>query len=152
MHLRRLIFSSQELEDLEVFPGSLNDLGEGDGHSSFTVVHLPFTPFIGNGVPQCFDFCVAKKLIMCCDWRPKRPDAAVFVAAKDDAYASADSTEEIHRYWQGSEIRWLPGGHVSSYIFRMNAFCGAIKDSLAYLIASTPEEMPCMDNSRWPWP
>ncbi|CAD7697002.1 unnamed protein product [Ostreobium quekettii] len=62
--------------------------------------------------------------------RPKRPDAAVFVAARDDAYVSPDSVLEVHRYWEGSEMRWVPGGHVSSFLFQTEAFCGAIKDSV----------------------
>lgn len=33
--------------------------------------------------------------------RPRRPDAAVIVAAKDDAYVSVESVEAVHRYLEG---------------------------------------------------
>ncbi|GMH45352.1 hypothetical protein BSKO_13309 [Bryopsis sp. KO-2023] len=70
--------------------------------------------------------------------RPKRPDAAVFVAAQDDAFASADSIRAVHKYWQGSEIRYISGGHVSAYVFRANCFSQAIKDSFGRLMAANP--------------
>eukprot|EP00210_Caulerpa_lentillifera_P003637 g3472.t1 len=64
---------------------------------------------------------------------PRRPDAAVFVAARNDAYALPDSAKELHQYWKGSELRWVSGGHVSSVLFHARAFCDAIRDSLMKL-------------------
>lgn len=68
--------------------------------------------------------------------RPQRPDAAVFVAARDDAYVTPESIKQLHQHWKGSEIRWVPGGHVSSYVFQRHTFCKAIQDSLQRLTRS----------------
>lgn len=42
---------------------------------------------------------------------PRRPDAAVIVAAESDAYVSTDSVRALHAYWAGSELRLVSGGH-----------------------------------------
>ncbi|KAG7672311.1 hypothetical protein Ndes2526B_g06694 [Nannochloris sp. 'desiccata'] len=61
---------------------------------------------------------------------PRRPDAAVLVAATEDAYVSPQSVLDLHRHLPGSEIRWIPGGHVSSFLMHQPAFRNAIVDSL----------------------
>jgi pimeloyl-ACP methyl ester carboxylesterase len=65
--------------------------------------------------------------------RPQRPDAAVLVAATEDAYVSRQSVEELARHLPGCEVRWVPGGHVSSFLMHQPAFRKAIVDSLARL-------------------
>eukprot|EP00887_Chlorella_sp_A99_P005866 scaffold1.g5866.t1 len=65
--------------------------------------------------------------------RPQRPDAAVLVGATEDAYVSRESILELHRHLTGSEVRWVPGGHVSSFLLHHSAFRQAILDSLARL-------------------
>eukprot|EP00743_Colponemidia_sp_Colp-15_P003362 GILK01003635.1.p1 GENE.GILK01003635.1~~GILK01003635.1.p1 ORF type:complete len:463 (-),score=64.09 GILK01003635.1:28-1416(-) len=52
------------------------------------------------------------------------------VAAMDDAYVPAASTQLLHEYWVGSEVRWVPGGHVSGFLFYASDFVHAIADSL----------------------
>eukprot|EP00198_Chlamydomonas_reinhardtii_P012300 XP_001701637.1 predicted protein [Chlamydomonas reinhardtii] len=37
--------------------------------------------------------------------KPRRTDAAVIVAARDDAYVSRESVQQLHQYWAGSELR-----------------------------------------------
>lgn len=64
---------------------------------------------------------------------PRRPDAAVLVAATEDAYVSPQSVLEMHKHLPGSEIRWVPGGHVSSFLLHQPTFRAAIKDSIAKL-------------------
>jgi pimeloyl-ACP methyl ester carboxylesterase len=64
---------------------------------------------------------------------PRRPEAAVLVAARDDAYVSPASVEELARHLAGSEVRWVEGGHVSSFILHQPAFREAILDSLGRL-------------------
>lgn len=64
---------------------------------------------------------------------PSRPDAAVLVAATDDAYVGRESVEEMHRFLQGSELRWVPGGHVSSFFLHHGLFRKAIRDALMKL-------------------
>jgi hypothetical protein len=43
--------------------------------------------------------------------RPRRPDAAVIVAAESDAYVSTESVRALHAHWPGSELRLVSGGH-----------------------------------------
>eukprot|EP00197_Chlamydomonas_leiostraca_P007037 CAMPEP_0202860166 /NCGR_PEP_ID=MMETSP1391-20130828/1990_1 /ASSEMBLY_ACC=CAM_ASM_000867 /TAXON_ID=1034604 /ORGANISM="Chlamydomonas leiostraca, Strain SAG 11-49" /LENGTH=577 /DNA_ID=CAMNT_0049539305 /DNA_START=86 /DNA_END=1816 /DNA_ORIENTATION=- len=59
---------------------------------------------------------------------PRRPDSAVFVAAKDDGYVSLDSVQELHQYWPGSELRMVSGGHVTAFLMHHDRFRGAIAD------------------------
>ena len=61
---------------------------------------------------------------------PRRPDAAVLVAATEDAYVSPQSVLDLHAHLPGSEVRWVPGGHVSSFILHQPTFRTAIVDSL----------------------
>jgi pimeloyl-ACP methyl ester carboxylesterase len=68
---------------------------------------------------------------------PRRPDAAVLVAATEDAYVSPQSVVDLHRHLPGSEIRWIPGGHVSSFLLHQPTFRSAIVDSLGKLDASS---------------
>lgn len=65
--------------------------------------------------------------------RPMRPDAAILVAATEDAYVSPQSVLEMHKHLPGSEIRWVPGGHVSSFLLHQPTFRAAIADSLSRL-------------------
>lgn len=64
---------------------------------------------------------------------PQRPDAAVLVAAADDAYVSTESVELVHKYWEGSEMRVVPGGHVSAFLMHQPAFRRAMLDSVSRL-------------------
>lgn len=64
---------------------------------------------------------------------PAKPEAAILVAAEQDAYVSPASVLELQDHLPGSEVRWVPGGHVSSFLMHQNAFRQAIKDSLERL-------------------
>ncbi|KAK1259726.1 hypothetical protein QJS04_geneDACA010361 [Acorus gramineus] len=61
---------------------------------------------------------------------PKNPQAVVFVAATDDGYIPKHSVLELQRAWPGSEVRWVTGGHVSSFLLHNDHFRKAIVDSL----------------------
>lgn len=63
---------------------------------------------------------------------PKRPDASIIVAATEDAYVSRESVLEMHEYLPGSELRWVPGGHVSSFVLHQREFRRAIEDSILH--------------------
>lgn len=52
------------------------------------------------------------------------------VAATDDAYVDRASVEQVAAYWPGSEVRWVPGGHVSAFLLCKQQFRQAIKDAL----------------------
>lgn len=60
---------------------------------------------------------------------PRRPDAAVIVAATDDAYIGRESVTDMHAFLPGSELRWVPGGHVSSFFLHHGMFRKAIRDA-----------------------
>ncbi|GFP97257.1 uncharacterized protein c4orf29 homolog [Phtheirospermum japonicum] len=62
--------------------------------------------------------------------RPKNPDAVIFVAATDDGYIPKHSVLELQKAWPGSEVRWVSGGHVSSFLLHNGAFRKAIVDGL----------------------
>ena len=65
--------------------------------------------------------------------RPLRPDAAVIVGALQDAYVAQSSVVRLHAHLPGSEVRWVRGGHVTSFIMHHAAFRQAVVDSLARL-------------------
>ncbi|KAG2499676.1 hypothetical protein HYH03_002611 [Edaphochlamys debaryana] len=62
--------------------------------------------------------------------KPRRTDAAVIVAARDDAYVSRESVDQLHSYYSGSELRMVSGGHVSAFLMHQDAFRSAIRDSM----------------------
>ena len=64
----------------------------------------------------CTSLCV-------CTRRPRRPDAAVIVAAESDAYVSTESVRQLHRYWEGSELRLVSGGHGELALLQNNHLC-----------------------------
>eukprot|EP00249_Psilotum_nudum_P004626 c18128_g1_i1 orf=344-1414(-) len=64
---------------------------------------------------------------------PKNPSAVIFVAATDDGYIPRHSVLEFQRAWPGSEVRWVTGGHVSSFILHNREFQRAIKDAITRL-------------------
>jgi Alpha/beta hydrolase domain containing 18 len=74
-----------------------------------------------------------KTTSLCSPGRPKRPDAAVLVAATDDAYVSPQSVMELHAHWPGSVVRWVAGGHVTAFVLNQVEFREAILESLARL-------------------
>jgi len=64
---------------------------------------------------------------------PRRPDATVLVAAQRDGYIDPDSVRRLHAHWEGSDLRWLPGGHVSSFLLARRAIGAAVRDAVAGL-------------------
>ncbi|KAL4198224.1 hypothetical protein AMTRI_Chr03g139150 [Amborella trichopoda] len=69
---------------------------------------------------------------------PKNPKAVVFVAATDDGYIPKHSVLELQKAWPGSEVRWVTGGHVSSFLLHNNEFRRAIQDALNRLQGQEP--------------
>lgn len=64
---------------------------------------------------------------------PPAPEAAIFLVAREDGYIFAEGARRIHDHWPGSELRWLPGGHVSGYVAGVPALRTAIIDAFARL-------------------
>ncbi|KAH1261960.1 Protein ABHD18 [Glycine max] len=52
---------------------------------------------------------------------PKIPNAVIFVSATDDGYIPKHSVLELQKAWPGSEVRWVTGGHVSSFCPMVNS-------------------------------
>jgi hypothetical protein len=57
----------------------------------------------------------------------------VVLVARDDGYIFAEGARRIHEHWPGSELRLLPGGHVSGYIAGIPPLRTAILDAFARL-------------------
>ncbi|KAI3423963.1 hypothetical protein D9Q98_009797 [Chlorella vulgaris] len=70
--------------------------------------------------------------------KPQRTDATVIVGALQDAYVSPQSVLELQQHLEGSEVRWVPGGHVTSFLLHHRSFRAAIVDSLAKLAQPPP--------------
>ena len=66
--------------------------------------------------------------------KPVSAKNVVFVAGEADAIVSPETVMELHRYWEGSEIRWVKGGHVGSIFGKTGIFRQAIRDSFQKLI------------------
>ena len=64
---------------------------------------------------------------------PPRADAAVVVGGSDDGYVGTQSVRDVGAHLAGSELRWVKGGHVSSFIMQHGSFVSAMVDSLARL-------------------
>ncbi|KAK2077217.1 hypothetical protein QBZ16_004851 [Prototheca wickerhamii] len=65
--------------------------------------------------------------------QPRCPRAAVLVGATGDAYIDPGEVLQLHAFLQGSELRWVPGGHVSSFVLHQEAFRKAIVDAFGRL-------------------
>ncbi|KAK9123041.1 hypothetical protein Sjap_012643 [Stephania japonica] len=61
---------------------------------------------------------------------PKNPNAVILVSATDDGYIPRHSVLELKKAWPGSEVRWVTGGHVSSFLLHNDEFRRAIVDGL----------------------
>ncbi|KAK9840251.1 hypothetical protein WJX74_006137 [Apatococcus lobatus] len=65
--------------------------------------------------------------------RPRLPEAAILVAATNDAFVASSSVQQLANYWQGCEVRWVSGGHVLAFLSHQEAFRQAISDAMARL-------------------
>lgn len=59
---------------------------------------------------------------------PPRADAAVVVGGSDDGYIGTESVRDVGRHLTGSEVRWVKGGHVSSFLMQHQSFVRAMVD------------------------
>lgn len=69
---------------------------------------------------------------------PVAPELAIIVAGRHDAFVPPREPAELHRHWQGSELRWIDAGHVTSALFHRSAHRRAIMDALARQHARRP--------------
>ncbi|CAG9465330.1 unnamed protein product [Pedinophyceae sp. YPF-701] len=64
---------------------------------------------------------------------PLQPEATILVGATEDEYVPPSSTLKLAKAWGNREVRWVKGGHVSSFVIHFPAFRAAILDSLLRL-------------------
>lgn len=60
-------------------------------------------------------------------------EVILFFFNQDDGYIPKHSVQQLHDAWPESEVRWVTGGHVSSFILHNKAFQQAIRDGLQRL-------------------
>jgi dienelactone hydrolase len=59
------------------------------------------------------------------------PDSRlIIVAARRDGFVEAEQARALQASWPGSELRWLPGGHITAVARHARALRGAVLDSL----------------------
>jgi pimeloyl-ACP methyl ester carboxylesterase len=67
---------------------------------------------------------------------PPRPDCALFLPAKHDAYVEPDSSLLAARCWPGAKMRWLNNGHVGTTMFHRFQYVKGIVETLELLKGS----------------
>jgi hypothetical protein len=73
---------------------------------------------------------------------PPWAHAAVLVAARSDGFIPREATEELHRHWPGSELRWQRGGHATVLWQRRDVLAEAIADSFDRLAVTHSATSP----------
>lgn len=58
--------------------------------------------------------------------RPVSPKKISIIGANSDGYVEPAWVESLHRYVPDSDICWVPGGHVSAYVFSRRLYARAI--------------------------
>lgn len=71
--------------------------------------------------------------------RPSRPDCAIWLGARRDAYVDPSSSMLNAEAWPGSKMRWLNSGHVSTTIFHRNQYLRGIQEGFARLATPARE-------------
>lgn len=61
---------------------------------------------------------------------PPAADRAILIGATDDEYIPPASVRAAHEHWTGSELRWIKGDHVGSFLFHLKDFRLATAESL----------------------
>ena len=60
---------------------------------------------------------------------PLRTDAAVIAGCTRDGYVLRAETERLHKYWPGSTLRWIDGGHFSALITSRRDLCDCVEEA-----------------------
>jgi len=47
---------------------------------------------------------------------PRAPEAAILVASRHDRFIRLADVEALHHHWRGSELRWMPAGHLTGAV------------------------------------
>jgi hypothetical protein len=66
--------------------------------------------------------------------KPPNTDAAVVVGGSDDGYVGTESVRDVGAHLTGSDVRWVNGGHVSSFLLQGGTFVTAMADCVDRLV------------------
>ena len=58
---------------------------------------------------------------------PPHSAYAVLAAPRGDGYIPRQTIKDLNQHWAGSELRWLPGGHASLWMFGKSQLAAAVK-------------------------
>jgi dienelactone hydrolase len=64
---------------------------------------------------------------------PVATEAAIILGARDDLFVPPSEPVALHRHWDGSELRWINGGHTTGWLLNAGAIRQAIVDAFARL-------------------
>jgi hypothetical protein len=70
---------------------------------------------------------------------PAPPHAAhaVLAAPSGDGYIPRQAIKDLNRHWAGSELRWLPGGHASLWMFGKAQLSAAVEAAFVRMEAAS---------------
>jgi len=68
---------------------------------------------------------------------PPHTAHAVLAAPRGDGYIPRQTTRDLNQHWPGSELRWLPGGHASLWMFGKAQLAAAVERAFVRLAAAT---------------
>lgn len=54
--------------------------------------------------------------------KPVDCSSIVVIAARDDAYVPREGTVDLNLLWPGSELRYVPTGHIGAYVLHHPIF------------------------------
>lgn len=60
---------------------------------------------------------------------PVAPEAAIIIGARNDEFVPPSEPMELHEHWNGSELRWINGGHTTGWLFNPGPIRQAIVDA-----------------------
>lgn len=60
---------------------------------------------------------------------PPKGSRIILFGAKKDKIVLASSIRKLHRHWKGSQLRWREGGHLSLWLFEVEAMAESIRES-----------------------
>ncbi|XP_078457095.1 protein ABHD18 isoform X3 [Lampetra fluviatilis] len=70
---------------------------------------------------------------------PVDPSLIIVVQATQDAYIPRAGVRDLHEIWPGCEVRYLDGGHISTYLFSQSQFRQAIYDAFSRYVRKYPD-------------
>ena len=68
---------------------------------------------------------------------PPHSAYAVLAAPRGDGYIPRQTIKDLNQHWAGSELRWLPGGHASLWMFGKAQLAEAVKAAFVRLELAT---------------